>query len=183
MEDVEFRFSVGVQEAHGDVVQAVLEEGYGFPAVVEYPDFPDEPVSGDSGQISLEEGYGDDGEEPFNSLDVSQMGVLDVEPAGFHGLEEGLDLPAHPVGLHGFFGAVVGHQDLQLRGSVLILHPRPRQIAHLPVDDADSLESLRLSDSQVLERPRCLEPASRAWLGGPEVLPDVDVVSFEKPLL
>lgn len=93
MEDVEFRFAVGVQEALGDVVEAVLEEGYGFPAVVEYPDFPDEPVSGDSGQISPEEGYGDDG-DLLHRVGVAFLGRQPAEADGLH-LAQGGDHHRH----------------------------------------------------------------------------------------
>ena len=105
------------------------------------------------------------------------MGVLNVEPAGFHGLEAGLDLPAHPVGLGSFVGAVVGHQYLEFWDTVFVLHPCRRKIAHLSVDDVYAVEALRLPGPQAQESPRCLEPASRARLCDPEVLPDADVVA------
>ena len=45
------------------------------------------------------------------AVDVAQVGVLDVEPGGFHSSEACLNLPSLFVSGNGLFGAVITNQN------------------------------------------------------------------------
>ena len=64
---------------------------------------------------------GADGDEPGNALVVGQMGVFEIEAAGFQGgvreaglAQQGLDSLTRGVGLQGLFWLAVGDDDHQL---------------------------------------------------------------------
>ena len=101
--------------------------------VVENPDGL-QLVHDDADAIGPEECDGEDGEEPFYPLDVGEMGVLDVEPAGLQGLEAGLDLPTRFIGVDGFLGLVEGEEYLEFGLAVAVLHPCGGEVVVPAVD-------------------------------------------------
>gem|GEM_PF-6335593 len=50
-----------------------------------------------------------------DALQVTHVGVLDVEAGGFHSSEACLNLPSLFVSGNGLFGAVITNQNLQFR--------------------------------------------------------------------
>ena len=146
-------------------------------SVVENPDGL-QVIHDDADTIGPEEGDGEDGEQPFNPVDVGEVGVLDVESAGLHGFEAGFDLPAGLVGLDGLLGSVERQEDLEFRLAVAVLHPCGGEVAVLAVDEVDAVKMSGLSDLEVKERPESLEVAAVARLAHPEVLADAYVVAY-----
>lgn len=145
--------------------------------VVENPDGL-QLVHDDADAIGPEEGDGEDGEQPFNPLDVGEMCVFDVEPAGLQGFEARFDLPAGFIGLDGLLGSVERQEYLEFGLAVAVLHPCGGEVAVLFVDKVDALKVFRLSDFEVMERPESLEVAAVARLAHPEVLADAYVVAY-----
>lgn len=62
--------------------------------------------------------HADHRRQTCDAVDVTQVGVLDVESGGLHGAKACLNLPALFVGCHGSFRTIVANQDLQLRHTV-----------------------------------------------------------------
>lgn len=61
--------------------------------------------------------------ESCDTLDVTHVGILDVEAGGFHGLEGRLDLPAFLIGQDSTFGTAETYENLQFGNPVGVLDP------------------------------------------------------------
>ena len=103
----------GIDEVSPDLIEAVAEDGFCRPFVALEADgvgfvqpVPDlvRPAKGD----------GEDGDQLRDALVVGYVGVFEIEAAGFHGGEQGLDFPAQGVGGQGLFRLGIGDEDQQL---------------------------------------------------------------------
>ena len=90
-------------------------------------------------------------EQFFQPFQIRYVGVFDVEAAGLHSPEQGLDLPAFPVVGQGLIGLVERHQYEQLGLSVC--HDLGgRQVAKFPAHFDDVLVMPALAGTQLIEQ-------------------------------
>ena len=140
-------------------------------------DFPDVPVDILTDIVAPYKGYHHQQQEFFNSLQISQMSVFDVESSTLHPSKHRFDLPTSAVGFHGYVGLVKRDNQLKLRRSVPAFDTACGEVAGLPFDVVDARKAHPLADLQPLEQPVGLCAVSTARVVHPEVLLDADVVA------
>ena len=114
--------------------------------------------------------------ESCDTLDVTHMGILDVEAGGFHGLEGSLDLPAFLIGQDSTFWTAETYENLQFGNPVGVLDPASGKIDIFTLVKEKLMVKFLLADPEVIEKPPCTYTLTGGRLDNPEVLPDTDVI-------
>ena len=111
-----------------------------------------------------------------DTLDVTHVGILDVEAGGFHGLEGRLDLPAFFIGKNSTFGTAETYENLQFGNPVGVLDPASGKIDIFTLVKEKIIVKFLLADPEVIEKPPCTYTLTGGRLDNPEVLPDTYVI-------
>ena len=112
-----------------------------------------------------------------DTVDITHVGILNVETGGFHRPETRLDLPTFFIRRNSEFGLVEANEDLQLRNTVGVLDAASGQIDILSLDKKQHGIKLLLSDLEVVEQPPGTTWGGLLGILNPEVLSDTDVVA------
>lgn len=178
--EVWYRYVVVVSipnEELGDNIQTVAEDAFRLAAMSFDCDFPDVPVNVLADIVAPYKGYHHYQQEFFNSLQISQVSVFDVESGTLQSSEHRPDLPASAVRFHSLVGSVKRDNYLKFRRSVSAFDTACGEVAGLSFDVVDARKAHPLADLQPLEHPVGLCAVSPAGVVNPEVLLDADVVA------
>lgn len=122
-------------------------------------------------------GYGYQSHEPFNPVNLIEMGILHVESGALHGPEAGLNLPSAGIGADSMLRLVVGNDDLKLRLTLLIFDSGSGEIASFTLEDERSHVHTLISVTKVGKEGGCLYAPVAPWVGDPEILPYPHIVT------
>ena len=111
-----------------------------------------------------------------DAVDVTQVGVLDIESGGLHGPKACLNLPTLSVGRYGIFRAVVADQDLQFRHTIGVFQHGSSYVDIFTFEQKQLVVDSLLSEPEAVEQMPCSDILGGFGIAQPEVLPDSQVV-------
>ena len=131
-----------------------------------------------SNEIRPYKRHADHRNKPCDTVHVTHVSVLDIEPRGFHGSKSRLDLPAFLIGQNGSFGTVETYENLQFRHTIGVFDPASGKIDIFVFMKEEFVLEFLLPGSEIIEQPPCTDSLTGRGLDNPEVLPYAYIFSL-----